>query len=239
MGVNIDKKRFETLCKLSSILGIQFKQLFLLHQALVHTSYANEGKACSSTHNERLEFLGDAVLDLIISQYLFSHFPNLPEGELTKARAAIVCEASLARASVQLGIGQFLLLGKGELSTGGRERSSILADAFEAIIGAIYIDSGYDVVAAFVVKTFAQELQSIEKGEYVKDFKTLLQEAIQKVADSKITYEVMSESGPDHNKIFEIVAKINGVKFGTGTGKSKKEAEQSAAQQALLQLKTN
>ncbi len=237
MKANIDKRRLESLTLLSSKLGVEFKELEGLHQALTHTSYANEGKHAALSHNERLEFLGDAVLDLIVSQYLFVNFPNLPEGELTKARAAIVCEPSLARVATQLGIGEFLLLGKGEISTGGRERTSILADAFEAIIGAIYLDAGFECASQFIVKFFAEQLQSVKRGDYVKDFKTLLQEAVQKNTESKVIYEVVSESGPDHNKTFEITVKINGAILGSGVGKSKKEAEQNAAQQALSQMK--
>jgi ribonuclease-3 len=236
MKTFFEKKRSAALNELCSKLKVSFKQIELLHQALTHTSYANESKNTSIQHNERLEFLGDAVLDVIISEYLFTHFPALPEGELTKARAAIVCEASLARAASEIGIGQYLLLGKGEAGTGGRERISILADAFEAIIGAIYMDNGFQGAIQFVLHCFKQELAEVKRGEYIKDYKTVFQEAVQKHCDSKITYRVTSESGPDHNKTFAVLVTVNEVEYGYGTGKSKKEAEQSAAQQALVKL---
>lgn len=236
MTTMLTKKRLDTLAKLSAKLGVQFKNIALLHQALTHTSYANECKKTLISHNERLEFLGDAVLDLIISEYLFCQFENLPEGELTKARAVIVCEPSLARCAAELGIGEYLFLGKGEASSGGRDRTSILADSFEAVIGAIYLDSGFLTVTNFVLKQLEDDLRLVERGEYVKDYKTILQEVVQKKSDSKIIYEIVSESGPDHNKVFEVIVLVNSDSLGKGLGKSKKEAEQFAAKQALVKL---
>jgi ribonuclease-3 len=233
----LSKHRIDALHKLSIKLGVKFTNINLLHKALTHTSYANECKSPNILHNERLEFLGDAVLDVVISGYLFRKFPHLPEGELTKARAVVVCEPTLARCSAELGIGEYLFLGKGEASSGGRERSSILADCFEAIIGAIYLDSGFDKTASFVLAQLHADLLLIERGEYVKDFKTLLQEVVQKNTECKIVYEIIEESGPDHHKMFAVAVLVNGKQLGSGLGKSKKEAEQHAANQALIQLK--
>lgn len=236
MRSKLDHQRVMALTALCRHLGVEIANLGLLHQALIHTSFANETKSTGVIHNERLEFLGDAVLDLVISEYLFRQFPHLPEGELTKARAAIVCEATIASRAAALGIGQYLLLGKGELVSGGRERISILADSFEAIIGAIYLDGGFVAAAAFVLTQLKEHLVLVETGDYVKDYKTLLQEVVQRNNDSRINYEILAERGPDHDKIFEIAVLINGSQLGTGHGKSKKEAEQQAAKQALSKL---
>jgi len=237
MSEILNKHRLDELRKLSTKLCVQFNNINLLHQALTHTSYANECKNSTIMHNERLEFLGDAVLDVIVSEYLFRQLANLPEGELTKARAIVVCEPTLARCSAELGIGEYLYLGKGEASSGGRERTSILADTFEAIIGAIYMDSGFENSANFVLKQLHADLLLVERGEYVKDYKTLLQEVVQKNTDSKISYEIIDESGPDHHKMFKVAVLVNTKELGTGLGKSKKEAEQLAANQALIKLK--
>ena len=237
MSVILNKHRLDELRKLSTKLCVPFNNINLLHQALTHTSYANECKNSTIMHNERLEFLGDAVLDVIVSEYLFRQLPNIPEGELTKARAIVVCEPTLAHCSAELGIGEYLYLGKGEASSGGRERTSILADTFEAIIGAIYMDSGFENSASFVLKQLHADLLLVERGEYVKDYKTLLQEVVQKNTDSKISYEIIDESGPDHHKMFKVAVLVNDKELGTGLGKSKKEAEQLAANQALIKLK--
>lgn len=236
MSERLNKHRIDALHKLTKKLNVGFTTIELLHQALTHTSYANECKNSAMLHNERLEFLGDAVLDLIVSEYLFRQFASLPEGELTKARAVIVCEPTLARCSADLGIGEYLFLGKGEAGSGGRERTSILADAFEAIIGAIYLDSGFENATSFVLKQLQTDLLLVARGEYVKDYKTLLQEVVQKKNDSKISYEIIDESGPDHHKMFRVAVVVNGVQMGIGLGKSKKEAEQLAAKQALIKL---
>lgn len=229
----LDRKRKLQLESLASKMHVAFDNYKLLHVALTHTSFANENNVC---HNERLEFLGDAVLDLIISEYLFRRFKKLPEGELTKARARLVCEQTLAKYAVNLDIGSYLLLGKGEAITGGRSRHSILADAFEAIVGAIYLDKGLEATAGFVLQMLSDEMQYIERGEYVKDFKTLLQETVQRSNDKRISYEVVAESGPDHDKVFEVAVMVNGEYLGMGKGRSKKEAEQHAARLALIKL---
>ena len=234
----LDDTRMQALNELCRSLGVVFSDYKLLHQALIHTSYANETKGTSIRHNERLEFLGDAVLDLIISSYLFSQCPQLPEGELTKARAQVVCEQTLAKRALELRIGEYLLLGKGEALSGGRERISILADAFEAIIGAVYLDAGFKSAARYVLNQLKSELKLVERGDYLKDYKTWLQEIVQKNNDSKIAYEVINERGPDHDKSFEVAVLVNAERMGSGWGKSKKEAEQQAAKQALLKLGT-
>ncbi|MDR3563847.1 MAG: ribonuclease III [Negativicutes bacterium] len=217
-------------------LGVTFSDSGLLRQALTHTSFANEAKGETIPNNERLEFLGDAVLDLIVSEYLYRQYSHLPEGELTKARAAIVCEQALANQAIAIRLGESLLLGRGEAASGGRERVSILADAFEAVIGAIYLDGGYAAARQFILSHLQQGLASIERGEYAKDYKTLLQEIAQRSGDCKISYEVIAESGPDHHKTFEVAVFVNGGRQGTGTGRSKKEAEQRAALEALHQF---
>ncbi|MDT8901245.1 ribonuclease III [Anaeroselena agilis] len=221
---------------LGRALGIAFADPALLRQALVHTSFANERKTGHLAHNQRLEFLGDAVLDLVISEYLYRRFGSLPEGELTKARAALVCEPTLARRAKALGIGRHLLLGRGEAASGGRERDSILADAFEAIVGAVYLDRGFAAASECVLRLLAGELEAISGGDFGRDYKTILQEIAQKNGDVRISYEVIGESGPDHNKTFSVAVSVNNVLLGTGNGRSKKEAEQSAARRAVEQL---
>ncbi len=219
-------------------LGLSFADPALLRQALIHPSYANERKSGHLANNQRLEFLGDAVLDLVVGDHLFRNFPGLPEGELTKARAAIVCEATLARRAKEIGIGRHLLLGRGEDASGGRDRDSILADAFEAIIGAVYLDRGFAAAGACVLSLLAADLVAVTGGEYGRDNKTLLQELVQRGGDSRISYEVTGESGPDHNKTFTVSVVVNDVCLGTGSGRSKKEAEQNAACLAVEKLQS-
>jgi len=232
----LDSRRINELQRLCNSLGIRFNNLVLLHQALCHTSYVNEAKIPGLQHNERLEFLGDAVLDLIVSDYLYKSLPNLPEGELTKARAVVVCEASLSQCAARLQLGDYLLLGKGESLSGGRTRASILADAFEAMLGAIYLDNGLAVATDFVLTQLNDQLTLVQQGHYVRDYKTMLQEVIQKDISNTLHYKVISEQGPDHNKVFEVAVWVNDKMLGQGVGKSKKEAEQHAAHQALIQL---
>lgn len=236
MEITLNKKRNAALDIFSHSLGISVQNVAYLHQALTHTSYANENRSSGSLDNERLEFLGDAILDLVISEFLFHSFPNYPEGELTKARAAIVCEETLAKRAAELQIGAYMLLGKGEATSGGRERVSILADAFEAVIGSIYLDGGFESAKKFILRQLQSELQLVKRGEYTKDYKTLLQEIIQRNSEDKIIYEIVGEKGPDHDKTFEVIARVKSQLLGTGSGKSKKEAEQFAAKQALLQI---
>ena len=217
--------REAALRELVARLRIPLTDIDLLDRAFTHTSYANENRAARVKHNERLEFLGDAVLDLIIGEYLFKTYPQMTEGELTKIKAATVCETSLASCSSKLNFGNYLLLGRGECTSGGRERASILADTFEAVIGALYVNTSYEVTAQFVLSHL--------QGYLGKDYKTMLQEYVQQEGEKQIVYTLLSESGPDHDKIFCMEVRIEGKAYGSGTGKSKKEAEQNAAQVTL------
>ena len=212
-----------------NISGYNFKNKELLKTALTHSSYANE-KHCEC--NERFEFLGDSVLSIIISDYLFKHMPSVNEGELSKIRAALVCEQSLADISRKLDIGKNLLLGKGEESMGGRNRTSILSDAFEAVLAAIYLDSNLKEAEKWVIELMMPSLELAIKGKLNRDYKTILQEEVQKKA-GKVTYSVIAEKGPDHHKDFEVEVLINGRSVANAEGMSKKDAEQNAAKLAL------
>ncbi len=212
-------------------IGHEFKDKSLLKLALTHSSYANETGAPGHC-NERLEFLGDSVLSIIVSEYIFSTFRNRPEGELTKLRASLVCEKSLCSFSKQLGVGDHILLGKGEIINGGRERPSILADAFEAILAALYLDAGMEKAREHVLRFVVEELNHTE-DEVFKDYKTTLQEVIQRNREEQLAYILVDETGPDHNKSFTVEVHLNSNVIGKGTGKSKKQAEQMAAKQAL------
>ncbi len=214
-------------------LGYLFKDIQILETALTHSSYANENKSAGVSSNERLEFLGDSVLNLIVSNHIFLSCPDLPEGQLTKIRASVVCEPALKEMAVDLDIGNFIRLGKGEEITGGRNRPSILSDAFESIVAAIYIDGGYQQAEAFVLRLVEETIEKSAKGLGLMDYKTKLQEELQKKGDVKIKYEVVNEIGPDHNKQFSVQVECNGKIMGVGQGKSKKEAEQRAAENAL------
>ena len=225
------------ITKLELLLGHQFKNRKWIYIALTHSSYANEHRKEDIKYNERLEFLGDSVLGLSISEYLFAKLEDLPEGELTKLRAVIVCESALAQVARKLKVGEFLRLGKGEMLTGGRERASILADAMESIIGAIYMDSDFKTAKEFVLNQFDKIIRDAKMGKRFMDYKTELQEYIQKEGTSVIEYKVINEQGPDHQKIFEIEVYRNNNGIGKGKGHSKKEAEQNAALNALNNLK--
>ncbi len=213
-------------------LGYEFKNADLLINALTHSSYANEARNGMSS-NERLEFLGDAVLSVIVSDYLFKHYPNIPEGELTKLRASLVCEKSLCGFSRELELGKFLMLGKGEDRGGGRERDSILADAFEALLAAMYLDGGMEIAKKHVLRFVLPELKKKDEAVF-KDYKTALQEIIQRNPEESVTYILTGQSGPDHDKLFEMEVHLNSNVIGKGVGKSKKSAEQMAAKQALI-----
>lgn len=217
-------------------ISYTFSDKNLLILALTHSSYANEIKKGGHENNERLEFLGDAVLDMAVSEYMYRHFPKMPEGELTKLRAAVVCEGSLAELSGRLGIGRSMLLGKGEESTGGRTRDSILADAFEAIIGAICIDGGVNAAIEYVMHFMVDRIEHTKSTFRSLDCKTHLQEVIQKISKIPLHYAIVDEHGPDHNKIFVAEVTHEGRVLGRGSGKSKKEAEQNAANNALEQM---
>lgn len=212
-------------------LNYKFKNIDLLKNALVHSSYANEVRG--NVHsNERLEFLGDSVLSIIVSEHLYNKFPNMPEGELTRMRASLVCEKSLCEFSRELGIGKYLNLGKGEDKNGGRERDSILADAFEAVLAAVYLDGGMDAAKAHIMNTVLRDIKHCEDDTF-KDYKTTLQEVIQRNPEESVSYILVDESGPDHNKSFTVEVHLNSNVIGEGIGKSKKQAEQMAAKQAL------
>jgi ribonuclease-3 len=217
-------------------LGLTFADPGLLRQALIHTSYANERDDSRPLHNQRLEFLGDAVLELVVSDYLYRNAPELTEGELTRARAAVVCEPTLARRARELDIGRHLLLGRSQKTSGGRERESILADALEAIIGAVYLDGGYAAASACVQNLLVADLDAAAGGEYGRDYKTVLQEIVQQGGDSRISYEITGECGPDHSKTFTVAVSVNDVRLGAGSGRTKKAAEQNAARRALEKL---
>ena len=232
-----------------------FKNRHFLVEALSHSSYANEKKKCRCS-NERLEFLGDSVLSIVVSSYLFHQFPELPEGELTKLRASLVCEKALHVFAQEIHLGDYLLLGKGEEHTGGRMRSSILADAFEAVIAAIYLDGGMEAVTKYIMGFMEERIESTKSNFRNLDCKTHLQEVIQQAVqargmqkalrlmvellknnaknpEEKVEYVLVSESGPDHAKAFQVEVCLNSNVIGVGTGRSKKAAEQMAAKEAL------
>lgn len=224
--------------KLEDIIKYTYKDKSILIHALTHSSFTNE-KNKQSYSNERLEFLGDSVLNISISEYIFLNNPNLTEGEMTRARASIVCEAPLARCANEIGLGRFLLLGKGEELTGGRTRPSILADAFEALICSIYIDGGIEKAKEFIYRNLKNVIDDVIKGSSLTDYKTKLQETLQKKGDNRAVYEVLEEKGPDHNKFFVVQVKVGESVLGSGEGKSKKDAEQIAAKNALEKLQVS
>ena len=222
--------------RLSEQIGVPFHRLSLLDEALTHSSYTNEAKNCMP-HNERLEFLGDAVLELASSTYLYERFPDCSEGELTKMRASLVQSETLARLARGLELGSHLLLGRGELLGGGADRQNNLENAFEAVIGAVYLDGGWETARDYVARQFATEVLSVKRSHVSRDYKTTLQEHIQQKRHESISYELIGESGPDHDKRFTTRVLIGGESMGEGTGRSKKEAEQQAAAEALSHLK--
>ena len=232
--MKINTNILNNISKFENIISYNFKNKKYILEALTHSSYSNENK--SYAFNERLEFLGDSVLGIIISDYLFKNETELPEGELTKLRANIVCEESLSEVSKKIELGTHMLLGKGEEATGGRERVSILADAVEAVIAAIYLDGGIESARKFVLTQMDEIIQDSIKGRIFRDYKTHLQEVIQSQGETNIIYDLVEEIGPDHNKKFVMQVKLNDEVLGTGEGKSKKEAEQSAAKQALRRM---
>lgn len=217
---------------LENKLNYKFKNIELLKNALVHSSYANEVRG-NIHSNERLEFLGDSVLSVIVANHIYHKYPNMPEGELTRLRASLVCEKTLCALSRELEIGKYLLLGHGEDKNGGRERDSILADAFEAVLAAIYLDGGMIAAENHIMNTVLRDLDHHCDEDTFKDYKTTLQEIIQRNPEESVTYTLVDEFGPDHNKQFTVAVKLNSNIIGTGSGKSKKQAEQMAARQAL------
>lgn len=216
----------ENFTQLEETINYKFQNKDLLLLALTHSSYANENNMPKTSYNERIEFLGDAVLELATSDFLYNKNPNMQEGELTKLRASLVCEESLWHAAIKIELGNYILLGRGEIITHGRERKSILSDALEALIGAIYLDGGFDLAVTFVRKFI---LEDVDFDYRVFDSKTVLQEIVQAHFGVTVTYKIASESGPEHDKFFVIDAYIKNKKYGTGEGHSKKQAAKNAA----------
>lgn len=220
------------MTEFESLIGYKFKNINLLEEALTHSSFANERKGYGQKCNERLEFLGDSVLSIVVSDYIFKNCTNLPEGELTKLRASLVCEKSLYNFAQKLNLGKYIHLSKGEYRNGGYKRPSILADAFEAIIAAIYIDGGIEPASEYILKFVEPEITN-SKSQTTKDYKTTLQEIVQQNPGEILEYVLVSESGPDHNKHFVFEVRLNSNVVGKGGGRTKKEAEQQAAREAL------
>ena len=221
------------LKELQNTIGYSFKNDRLLSHALTHSSYANEKHWDKTKCNERLEFLGDAVLELLSSDFLFKNYPTMPEGEMTKLRASLVCEPTLAFCAEAISLGDYLYLGKGEDLTGGRKRPSVVSDAMEAMIGAIYLDGGLANAKEFVLRFI---LNDIEHKQLFYDSKTILQEMVQAEFKDSLVYELLKEEGPDHNKTFEVSVKVGGRVIGRGVGRTKKAAEQVAAYHGICEL---
>lgn len=227
--------KLEKLHEFEQKIGYQFQNIRLLQQALTHSSYANEKRMSKLANNERLEFLGDAVLELTSSEFLYHTHEKMFEGEMTKLRASLVCEPTLAYCAREIDLGEYLLLGKGEITTGGKERDSILSDAMEAVIGAIYIDGGFTSAKEYIHKYI---LSDIDNKKLFFDSKTILQEIIQADYKEPLVYEMRGEEGPDHNKTFTVAAVIGEKELSIGKGRTKKAAEQAAAYQAILKFKS-
>lgn len=223
----------EKLRHFENTIDYRFRDRKILKHALTHSSYANEKRMNKLDNNERLEFLGDAVLELVTSEYLYLNNNKMPEGDLTKLRARLVCEQTLATCATDINVGYFILLGKGEAATGGRERLSILSDAMESVIGAIYLDGGFTNAKEFIYKYI---LSDIENKKLFFDSKTILQEIVQSEYKEQLSYELIREEGPDHNKQFTVVALVKDMELGKGVGKTKKAAEQEAAYQAIIKM---
>ena len=222
------------LKELGKKIGYTFREPALLEQALMHSSYTNEKHLPKYQCNERLEFLGDAVLELVSSEYLYLNSPHTPEGELTKTRASMVCEPSLALCARDIGLGDYLLLGKGEEATGGRHRDSVTSDAMEALIGAVYLDGGFTSAKEFIHRFV---LTDLEDKKLFYDSKTILQEMVQGMKAGSISYRLTGEEGPDHDKSFYVEVLIGDRAYGDGKGRTKKAAEQQAAYRAILKLR--
>ena len=217
-------------------LGYSFRNRALLETALTHSSYANENRASGIVCNERLEFLGDSVLGVTVADFLYRHFPDMPEGRMTRLRAELVCEQSLHRVALELHLGDYLRLGKGEEHNGGRKRASILSDAVEAVIAAMYLDAGMETAAGFIHRCLLDDVRAIETPTFT-DYKTSLQELVQRHSGQVLSYELVGEEGPDHAKTFRVQVCLNGDPIGRGIGRTKKEAEQTAAANALEALR--
>ncbi len=228
-GIQMD----DNIQEFQDVIGYHFKDEELLRQALTHSSYANENQLQKLFNYERLEFLGDAVLEIVTSEFLYREHPTWPEGEMTKVRASIVCEPTLAFCTRAMDLGKYLFLGKGEEMTGGRNRSSVLSDVIEAVIGAIYLDGGFESAQAFIFRFI---LNDVEHMQLFYDSKTILQEMIQGHDMGELSYDLVEESGPDHNKSYVVDACIGDKRMGRGEGHTKKAAEQEAAYHTILML---
>ncbi len=224
------------LADLEKKIGYAFEDIKLLEEALTHSSYSNERRKEARSNNERLEFLGDSVLGIVISDYLFKNFQEMPEGELTKVRSKIVCETTLGECSRAIGLGAFMFFGKGEEMTGGRDRTSILADAYESLIASIYMDGGLEASRDFILTHMKKKISDAIAGKVFLDYKTHLQELVQVNKSNKIKYEIIGEEGPDHCKVFHTQVSLNELVIGDGIGRSKKESEQEAAKMALRKV---
>jgi len=222
--------------QLEEKLKIEFNDKSLLLKAITHKSFPNENPDLSLNNNERLEFLGDSVLGLSIATKIFENYGEMPEGGLAKMRAILVSSVTLARKARDIELSDHLLLGRGEEMTGGRKRDSILADALEAIFGAIYLDQGFEKAKRFINDFFDEDIELVKTGEYNKDFKTVLQEYVQQNSDKRPEYKIIEEFGPDHNKEFKMEVLLDGERLGKGSGSTKKGAEQKAAKSALINL---
>jgi len=228
------------LSVLEKSLQYAWRDRNLLRQALIHSSFTYENRERGEQQsNERLEYLGDAVLELVISEHYFRVHPDKPEGDLTKMRALTVCEPSLAAVASRLGLGCYMLMGRGEERSGGRDRPSILADVFEAILGAVYLDGGLSEARKLVLRELAGVIEEVNTGMAIRDYKTELQELLQRKAADPVHYAIIDEKGPDHDKIFTAVVEYRGVRMGLGRGRSKKEAEQQAAKMAMDKYHAN
>ena len=240
MNIKADKKpcfdlledqKMDRLSEFENVIGYSFKDRSLLFEALSHSSFANESKHRYRS-NERLEFLGDSVLSIVVSDYIFENYKDIPEGELTKIRATLVCEKALHEFGGMIRLGEFIMLGKGEELAGGRERPSIIADAFEAVIAAIYLDGGIEAARKHILRFMPEDVLGAVTKAY-DDYKTILQEIVQKNPEERIEYRLVGESGPDHNKQFTVSVLLNSNVIGSGKAHSKKAAEQLAAREAL------
>ena len=225
----------KNLSDLEDVIGYSFTNKLLLRNALTHSSYVNENKSEGGSDNERLEFFGDAIIEFHVSEYLFEKFRDLPEGDLTRTRASMVCESGLAICAGEIGLGDYILLGKGEEKTGGRNRPSITSDAFEALVAAIYLDSGNENTVKFIREHL---IDCLENKQLFYDAKTRLQELVQKSSTNVLTYELIAEEGPVHSRQFVEAAFLNNKEIGRGKGRSKKEAQQQAALDAIKRLES-
>ena len=224
----------QKLAKLEEAIGYRFRNISLIKQAMIHSSFTNEHHMNKLSCNERLEFLGDSVLEVVSSDFLYRMYPNKPEGELTKMRASMVCEPTLAMCARDIQLGNYLLLGKGEDATGGRKRDSVISDAMEALIGAIYLDGGFANAKEFIEKFV---LNDVENKQLFYDSKTILQEIVQREYGTVLSYRMLAEEGPEHDKHYTMQAMIGEQPAGVGTGRTKKAAQQMAAYQTILSLK--